>query len=383
VADRVVIIVTMRKLTGHSGADAGMTTTPLSPESALLQPVTAGALQAPNRIWMAPLTRNRANPDGVPTALQAEYYGQRAGAGVIIAEGSQPSAVGQGYPNTPGLHTDAQQEGWRHIAEAVHAGGGRIVVQLMHAGRISHSSTTGGQVPVAPSAVRAAGDALTVTGPQPFPEPRELGSDELSAVIAEFADAARRAVAAGLDGVELHAANGYLLHQFLADGVNRRTDGYGGSAQGRARFVVEVAAAVSAAIGADRTGIRISPQNPFNDITEDDLSVYEALTTQLAELGLAYLHVLAVPGDPMIGKLRALWPSTFVLNTGFGVESDRDQLDRLVADGVADAVTVGRPFIANPDLVRRWTQGAELNEPDPATFYTGGATGYTDYAALS
>ncbi|MET8151545.1 alkene reductase [Actinoplanes sp. NPDC049668] len=371
-----------RKIAAAPVADAGMTTTPLSTASSLLRPVTAGALRAPNRIWMAPLTRNRANPDGTPNALQAEYYGQRAGAGVIIAEGSQPSAVGQGYPNTPGLHTDEQQEGWRRIAEAVHADGGRIVVQLMHAGRISHSSTIGGQAPVAPSAVRPAGDALTATGPQPFPEPRELRTEELAGVAAEYADAARRAVAAGLDGVELHAANGYLLHQFLADGVNVRTDGYGGSAANRARFVVEVAAAVSAAIGADRVGIRISPLNPFNDITEDDASVYEVLTTQLAELGLAYLHLLAAPGDPIIGKLRALWPSTLVLNTGFGVESDRDELERLVADGVADAVAVGRPFIANPDLVLRWERGAELNEPDPATFYGGGARGYTDYPAL-
>ncbi|GID96287.1 putative NADH-dependent flavin oxidoreductase [Amorphoplanes digitatis] len=379
----MVIRIMVRKIGAVPVADAGMTTTPLSTASALLRPVTAGALQAPNRIWMAPLTRNRANPDGTPNALQAEYYGQRAGAGVIIAEGSQPSAVGQGYPNTPGLHTDEQQEGWRRIAEAVHAGGGRIVVQLMHAGRISHSSTIGGQVPVAPSAVRAAGEAVTVTGLQPFSEPRELRTDELAGVVAEYADAARRAVAAGLDGVELHAANGYLLHQFLADGVNARTDGYGGSAANRARFVVEVAAAVSAAIGADRVGIRISPLNPFNDIAEDDVSVYEVLTAQLAELGLAYLHLLAAPGDPIIEKLRAVWPSTLVLNTGFGVESDRDQLDRLVADGVADAVTVGRPFIANPDLVLRWTRGAELNEPDPATFYAGGAKGYTDYPALS
>jgi N-ethylmaleimide reductase len=333
---------------------------------------------------MAPLTRNRADPDGTPNELQAEYYGQRAGAGVIITEGSQPSAVGQGYPNTPGVYTDAQQDGWQRIAESVHAAGGRVVVQLMHVGRISHSSTIGGAAPVAPSAVRAAGEIYTAgAGPQPFSEPRALETDELPAVIAEFADAARRAIAAGLDGVELHAANGYLLHQFLADSVNQRTDTFGGSPENRARFVVEVAKAVSAAIGADRVGVRISPANPFNDITEADLSVYEVLASQLGELGLAYLHVLAAPGDPIIGKLRAVWPATFVLNTGFGVESDRDQLERLVADGTADAVTVGRQFLANPDLVQRWTRGAELNEPDQATFYAGGAKGYTDYATDS
>jgi N-ethylmaleimide reductase len=370
------------KVFGGLGASAGMTTSALSADSALLRPVTAGELQAPNRIWMAPLTRNRANPDGTPSELQAQYYAQRAGAGVIISEGAQPSAVGQGYPNTPGVHTDAQQQGWQRIADEVHAGGGRIVVQLMHVGRISHSSTIGGQQPVAPSAVRAAGEVFTVTGPQPFSEPRALETDELAGVAAEFVDAAQRAVAAGADGVELHAANGYLLHQFLADGVNRRTDEYGGAPQNRARFVVEVAKAVSAAVGAGRVGIRISPQHPFNDITEDDISVYEVLTTQLAELGLAYLHVLAAPGDPVVGKLRAVWPATFVLNTGFGVESDRDQLERLVADGIADAVAVGRPFLANPDLVQRWTLGAALNGPDPATFYTGGAKGYTDYGTL-
>jgi N-ethylmaleimide reductase len=360
-----------------------MTTTPLSADSPLLQPVTAGALHAPNRIWMAPLTRNRAEPDGTPNELQAEYYRQRAGAGVIIAEGSQPSAVGQGYPNTPGVHTDAHTDGWRRIAEAVHGAGGRIVVQLMHAGRISHTGNNGGRTPVAPSAVRAAGEVFTPAGPQPFSEPRELGTDELPEVAAEFADAARRAVEAGLDGVELHAANGYLLHQFLADGVNRRTDAYGGSPENRARFVVEVAKAVAEAIGADRVGIRISPAHPFNDVTEDDLSVYELLTSRLAELGLAYLHVLAQPDDPMVAKLRAGWPGTFVLNTGFGMDSDRDQMERLVADGVADVVTVGRAFLANPDLVDRWARGAELNEPDPSTFYSGGATGYTDYPAMA
>jgi N-ethylmaleimide reductase len=359
-----------------------MSNSPLRSDSPLLQPLTAGALTAPNRIWMAPLTRNRADTDGTPSALQAEYYAQRGGAGVIIAEGTQPSAVGQGYPNTPGLHTDAHQDGWARIAEALHAAGGRIVVQLMHAGRISHEDTIGGATPVAPSALRAAGEIFTPNGMRPHSAPRALETDELPDVIAQYADAARRAVAAGLDGVELHAANGYLLHQFLADGVNQRTDAYGGSPQNRARFVIEVARATAAAIGADRVGIRISPQHLFNDITEDDISVYEYLVAELAELGLAYLHVLAAADDPVVAKLRAIWPGAFVLNTGFGVESDRDALERLVADGIADAVAVGRPFLANPDLVTRWTKGAALNEPDSATFYSGGATGYIDYPNL-
>lgn len=238
---------------------AHVTSTPLSPDSPLLRPVTAGALTAANRIWMAPLTRNRADADGTPTALQTEYYRQRAGAGLIVSEGSQPSVVGQGYPNTPGLHNDAQQAGWQRIAEAVHAEGGTIVVQLMHAGRIAHSDNNGGHTPVAPSAIRAPGEIFTSTVPKPHSEPRALATDELPGLAREFADAARRAVAAGIDGVELHAANGYLLHEFLADGANHRTDGYGGSPENRARFVVEVARATADAIGADRVGIRSPP----------------------------------------------------------------------------------------------------------------------------
>ena len=358
-------------------------TNPLTPDSPFFRPVTAGALQASNRLWMAPLTRNRADADGTPNDLSVEYYRQRAGAGVIISEGSQPSAVGQGYPNTAGLVTDANEAGWKRVADAVHADGGRIVAQLMHVGRISHPDTTGGRTPVAPSAVRPAGEVFTVNGQQDFPTPRELADDELPGVAGEFADAARRAVAAGVDGVELHAANGYLLHQFLADGVNARTDAYGGSPENRARFVVEVAQATADAIGADRIGIRISPGNPFNDIAESDLSVYDHLVGRLAEVGLAYIHVVGEPGDPIVAKLRVAWPNTFVLNTGFGMDSDRDGLERLLADGEVDAVTVGRPFLANPDLVERWRAGAELNEPDPATFYGGGAEGYTDYPRLS
>ena len=339
-----------------------MTSTPLTSDSPLLQRVTAGAIDAPNRIWMAPLTRNRADADGTPNDLSVEYYRQRAGAGVVITEGTQPSLVGQGYPNTAGAVNDEHEAGWKRVADAVHADGGRIVVQLMHVGRISHPDTINGETPVAPSALKPAGEVFTVNGQQAFPTPRELATDELPGVVAEFADAARRVRRAGVDGVELHAANGYLLHQFLADGVNRRTDEYGGSPENRARFVVEVARATADAIGADRVGIRLSPGHEFNDVSESDISVYETLVAQLAEIGLSYIHLLAEPGDPIIGKLRAVWPGTFVLNTGFGVESDRDGLARLVDEGVADAVTVGRPFIANPDLVERWTQGADLND---------------------
>lgn len=354
----------------------------LSPDSPLLQPVTAGVLDARNRVWMAPLTRNRADQDGTPNDLQVEYYSQRAEAGVIISEGSQPSLIGQGYPRTAGVATDANEAGWKRVADAVHAEGGLLVVQLMHAGRISHTETIDGGTPVSSTTTQAAGQIFTDNGPQDHTQPRALATDELPAVAAEFADAARRARRAGVDGVELHGANGYLLHQFLADGVNDRTDDYGGSPENRARFVVEVAKATADAIGADRVGIRLSPGHPFNDVTENDLSVYETLVAQLAELDLAYIHVLAEADDPIVGKLRALWPNTFVLNTGFGSGDDRDEMERLLADGVADAVAVGRPYIANPDLVTRWTRGAELNEPREELFYGGAAEGYTDYPRL-
>lgn len=356
---------------------------PLPSDSPLLQPVTAGALRAANRVWMAPLTRNRADADGTPNDLSVEYYRQRAGAGVVVTEGSQPSAVGQGYPHTAGVVTDANEAGWTRVADAVHAEGGTLVVQLMHAGRISHTGTIDGATPVSSTATPAQGEIFTTEGPQAHSAPRALATDELPGVVAEFADAARRAVRAGVDGVELHAANGYLLHQFLADGVNDRTDAYGGPAENRARFVVEVAKATADAVGADRVGIRLSPANPYNDITEDDVSVYETLVAQLADLGLAYVHLLAEADDPIVGTLRAVWPGVLVLNTGFAVDSDRDAVERIVADGVADAVTVGRPFIANPDLVTRWTRGSELTEPDPSTFYGGGAEGYTDYPRLA
>lgn len=354
----------------------------LSADSPLLQPLRAGALQLPNRVLMAPLTRNRADRDGTPNELQATYYAQRAQAGVVISEGSQPSTTGQGYPNTPGVHTDAHQDGWARIAERVHDEGGRFVVQLMHAGRISHTDTTGLR-PVSSSAVRAGGEIFTENGMKPHSEPRALESDEIPSVIEEFVDAARRAVAAGADGVELHAANGYLPHQFLADGVNQRTDTYGGSPENRARFATETATAIADAIGADRLGVRISPGNTFNDISETDLSVYEVLVEQFARLDIAYLHVVSGPDEPVLGKLRGIFTGPLVLNTGFELDSDPAALADLLSGGVADAVAVGRKFIANPDLIDRWRQGAELNEPDQPTFYGGDHHGYTDYPRLS
>jgi 2,4-dienoyl-CoA reductase-like NADH-dependent reductase (Old Yellow Enzyme family) len=321
-----------------------------------------------------------------PTELNATYYAQRAGAGLIVTEGTQPSAVGQGYPNTPGIHTPDQQSGWRLVAERVHARGGRIVMQLMHAGRIAHPDNKNGLETVAPSAVTAPGEIFTPTGMQPHAEPRALTTEEIPAVVQEFVDAARNAVDAGLDGVEVHSANGYLLHQFLAPNTNLRTDEYGGSPQARARFTVEVVRAVAAAIGADRVGVRISPGHEFNSIVEDDevdvRETYEALVGGIADLGLAYLSILGDPESKLVAALRDGFGGPVVLNSGFGEVTTLQDVERILDKDLADVVAVGRPFLANPDLAERWRTGAALNEVDPDTFYGGGAEGYTDYPTL-
>jgi N-ethylmaleimide reductase len=324
---------------------------PLTFDSPLLQPVTAGALRAANRVWMAPLTRNRADADGTPNDLSVEYYRQRAEAGVIISEGSQPSAVGQGYPHTAGAVTDANEAGWRRVADAVHADGGTLVVQLMHAGRISHTSTIDGATPVSSTATQAAGQIFTADGQQDHTPPRALAADELPGVAAEFADAARRVVRAGVDGVELHAANGYLLHQFLSSNTNLREDGYGTDVVGRIRFVVETAHAVAAAIGERRVAIRLSPGHEFNGIREaDPRETYDALLRSLAALDLVYVHVLET--QPFIGysaldQARAIWPGTLMANNGFTEEFDVAGADAMVADRRIDLVAYGRSFLAN------------------------------------
>ncbi|TAL20103.1 MAG: alkene reductase [Frankiales bacterium] len=349
----------------------------------LFAPFRLGDLELKNRFVMAPMTRNRAGEGTAPTALNAEYYAQRAGAGLIITEGTQPSAVGQGYPNTPGLHTEDQVAGWRLVADAVHAVGGVVVAQLMHTGRIGHEKITG-QQPVAPSAIAAAGQVFTGAGMDDLPTPRALATDELPGVVAEFVDAARRAVEAGLDGVELHAANGYLLHQFLGDTSNARTDAYGGSPENRARFVVEVATAVAAAIGAGRVGIRVSPGHAFNDMTETEVeATYEALVTGLAPLGLLYLHIAEDPGTTYGEALRTLFPGVVIISTGFQGASDLETAQSVVDSDRGDLFAVGRGFLANPDLVERFRVGAPLNAVDQATTYGGGAEGYTDYSRLS
>lgn len=349
----------------------------------LFAPYALGDLQLANRLVMAPLTRNRAGAGEAPTELAAEYYSQRATAGLIVSEGTQPAAVGQGYPHTPGLHTDDQVAGWKLVADAVHAKGGKIVAQLMHSGRISHQAITGLQ-PVGPSAVAPAGEVYTEQGMKPFETPRALANDELPGVIAEFVDASRRAIAAGLDGVELHAANGYLLQQFLSDNSNHRTDSYGGSPENRARFVVEVATAVAAAIGAGRVGIRISPAGTFNDIAETETeATYTALLDGLNPLGLLYLHVLEAPEGEFRDQLRKQWDGGFIYNTGFTGPSDLATAQEAVDSEHTDLFAIGRLFLANPDLVERLQTGAELNEPDGDSFYSGGAKGYTDYPFLT
>ena len=348
----------------------------------LFAPVRLGSLELKNRFVMAPMTRNRAGEGTAPTALNAEYYAQRAGAGLIVTEGTQPSAVGQGYPNTPGLHTDAQVAGWRLVADAVHARDGRIFAQLMHVGRIGHPVITGVQ-PVAPSAITPDGEVFTQEGMKPFTEPRALETSELPGVVAEFVDASRRAVEAGLDGVELHSANGYLLHQFLADSTNVRTDGYGGSPANRARFVVEVATAVAGAIGADKVGIRVSPGGTFNAMVETEVEqTYAALIDGLAPLGLAYLHITEGPETSFGEALAKQFGGVVIASTAFTGDSSLATAQETVDTGHGDLFAIGRDFIANPDLVQRLRTGAPLNEQRTELFYGGGAEGYTDYPAL-
>ena len=353
----------------------------------LFEALPTPAWRLRNRLVMAPLTRNRADADGVPGELAVEYYAQRATAGLIITEGTQPSAVGQGYPNTPGLHSPEQVAGWSRIATAVHERGGRIVAQLMHAGRIAHADNKHGLESVAPSALAAPGEMFTATGPQPHPVPRALEPAEIAGVVEEFVQAARNAVAAGLDGVEVHAANGYLVHQFLAPGSNVRTDEYGGTPENRARFALVVTRAVADAIGPERVGIRISPAHNIQGATEEDgtdvEATYGALVEGLAPLGLAYLSVLADPRQDLVQRLRKDFGGVFVANDGFGTVTTRETAQAILDDDLADAVAVGRLFLANPDLPARWETGAGLNEPDPGTFYGGGAEGYTDYPVLS
>ncbi|HZK59141.1 MAG TPA: alkene reductase [Cryobacterium sp.] len=354
----------------------------------LFTPLTLGELELPNRMVMAPLTRVRSGAAGVPGPLVVEHYRQRASLGLIVTEGAYPSHAGRAFPGQPGLVTPEQLEGWKNVAEAVHAEGGRIVAQVMHSGRVSHEGINGGREVVAPSAIAIQGETRTYDGKKPFPVPRALTEAELPAIVEEFVQASRDAIAAGLDGVEIHSANGYLLHEFLSPASNRREDAYGGSPANRARFVIEVVTAVSAAIGAGRVGLRISPEHNIQDALEPDaadvLATYGALVDAIAPLKPAYLSILHKdPAGELVQDLRARFDGPVLVNSGFGTVTTREEALAILRDGHADAVVIGRPALANPDLVRRWLEDRPLNTPDPLTFYGDGAAGYTDYPALA
>lgn len=354
----------------------------------LFNPTTVGSIGVRNRVSLAPMTRLRANADGVPGPIVAKYYEQRAGIGLLVTEGVFQSAESKAYPGQPGIVTDEQAAGWAKVADAVHAEGGVVFMQLMNGGRVTHTDITGTDRIVAPSAIAIDGDTRLADGSKvAYPVPHALETEELTTVRDEFVKAARRAVDAGIDGVELHSANGYLLHEFLSPASNHRTDGYGGSPEARARFVIEVAQAVVAEVGADRVGIRISPAHNIQDVWEKDdaetRATYEALIAGLAPLGLAYLSVLhADPASELIQDLRRAFGGTFIVNSGFSKMTTRDEAVTAVDEGIADLIAVGRPAIANPDLVTRWEKGADENEVDQASVYGPDERGYTDYPFL-
>jgi len=354
----------------------------------LFSPTSVGSIPLKNRIVMAPMTRSRAVEANTPNELIAEYYAQRAGAGLIITEGTSPSPNGVGYARIPGLWSDGQVAAWKKVTDGVHARGGRIVVQLMHTGRVAHPlNLPAGAEVVAPSALACEGEMYTdAEGMQPHPVPRAMTTAEVEKNRDEYVHAARNAMAAGFDGVELHGANGYLLEQFLSPVTNHRLDAYGGSVEKRLRFVVEVAGAVAAAIGGDRVGIRLSPygvnggMKPYPEIDE----TYLKLVAALAPTGIQYIHVvdhsaLGAPEVPVALKdaLRRAWPRTYVVSGGF----DRQTAEAALRDGKGDLVAFGRPFISNPDLVTRLEKQLPLAPPDFKTFYTPGPKGYTDYPA--
>lgn len=358
-------------------------------ENDLFSPVGLGALALANRIVMAPLTRSRMGDDGVPHALHAEYYAQRASAGLIISEATNISPQARGYALTPGIWSDEQVAGWKLVTDAVHAAGGKIVCQLWHVGRFSHISLQpGGAAPVAPSAIQAEGSTYTASGMQPVSMPRALETQEIAGIVAQYAHAAACALRAGFDGVEVHSANSYLLDQFLRDSTNRRTDAYGGSIQNRARLTLEVTQAVVNVWGAARVGIRLSPVTPDagnTPVDSDVMATYGYLIGQLNRHGLAYLHFVEgatatsrdVPDGVDLDALRALFEGPYIGNNHYDLPL---ALARR-AQGKVDAVAFGRPFIANPDLVARLRHGVPLAEAPRAAYYGGGAQGYTDWPA--
>ena len=360
--------------------------TPNAPD--LFTPYRMGPIELKNRLVMAPLTRSRAGAGNVPSDMATTYYGQRAGAGLIVTEATQASAGGQGYVATPGVHSEAQVAGWKRVTDAVHRAGGLIFVQLWHVGRISHPDFRNGEPPVAPSAIAPRGvQTFTAEGLKPIPAPRALDAGEIPGIVQEFRRAAENARAAGFDGIEVHGANGYLLDQFLEDGTNQRTDDYGGSVENRARLLFEVLAAVSDVWGGERVGVRLSPGGTFNDMCDGDpQATFGYVARRLATLKLAYLHLIE-PSQPC-GEhpmpclsarfFRPLYPGTLIVAGGY----TRERANEVLKAGLADLVAFGQLYLANPDLAERFRHRGPLNTPNPDTFYGGGAEGYIDYPAL-
>ncbi|MGM0879113.1 MAG: alkene reductase [Bacillota bacterium] len=349
----------------------------------LFEQVRVGKMNLSNRIGMAPMTRSRALEDGTPSNLAIDYYGQRSSVGLIISEGTQPSDDGQGYPNTPGIYTKDHIEGWKKITSKVHSERGKLFIQLMHVGRVAHpDNTPHHRQPVAPSSIAPNMKIFTAEGMKEIPTPRALNEDEIKDVINEFRLAARAAIEAGADGVEIHGANGYLIQQFLSENANHREDAYGGSIEKRSRFAIEVAKAVVDEIGAERTGIRFSPQGTLNGIEEgkSNIEMYRYLIAELNKLELAYLHVMNFGNEPFMKEIRELWSQALLMNRpGRPLE----QLSSDVDKELADVVTVGTWLISNPDFVERIKTKSSLTEPDRNTMYAGGAAGYIDYPSMS
>ena len=350
--------------------------------STLFDPLAVGALRLPNRIVMAPLTRSRATPDGrVPVPLMAEYYAQRATAGLIISEATSVDPMGVGYAATPGIWSDEQTEGWKGVTKAVHEAGGRMLLQLWHVGRISDPSFLNGKPPVSASAIAAKGEVSLLRPKRPFPVPRALETEEIPGIIAAYKRGAENAKAAGFDGVEIHGANGYLLDQFLQDSSNHRTDAYGGTREKRARLMLEVADAVAEVWGPERVGMHLAPRADSHGMGDSDrLATFTYVARELGKRDLAFVCAREARKDDSIGPaMKEAFGGVYIVNEGFTKESS----EKALADGVADAVAFGKLIIANPDLVDRFKTGAPLNDWNVETFYSGGANGYTDYPALS
>ncbi len=346
-------------------------------KTSLFDPITVGAWNLPNRIFLAPLTRARAGEERVPNALMAEYYRQRSSAGLIITEATSVTPMGVGYADTPGIWAPEQVEGWKLITRAVHDQGGHIVLQLWHVGRISDPIFLSGADPVAPSAIRPAGHVSLVRPMKGFVTPRALATEEIPGIVEAYRRGAENALAAGFDGVELHGANGYLLDQFLQDSTNHRTDGYGGSLENRARLMLEVVDAAISVWGADRVGLHIAPRGDAHDMGDSNpLGTFRYVASEMGRRGIAFLCAREALGDDRIGpQLKQAFGGTYVANEKFTLETG----NAVLAAGEADAVAFGVPFLANPDLPERLRAGAPLNDPDPTTFYAAGANGYTDY----